>query len=293
MKTLLSIIIVNWNVRDYLRDCLHSLMKHATDTSFEIIVVDNASTDDSVNMVRREFPHVRVIALTSNTGFAAANNRGVEIAQGKYLLFLNPDTEVVQGSLLQLINYFEHNPGVGIVAPCIKNSDGSFQEGSIRRTPTVGSQILVLSKLSRYLKNMKALQRYYAHDFNPNTTQEVEQVMGAALMISCQYFLELGKFDERFFLWFEEVDLCTRVRKGGRSIMFLASAHVIHHGGRSFMQSLPLVKQRIFNKSVLLYFKKHNSSFAVMALSVMVPFNVLVTFLQQIVTRHAKQTHNI
>jgi N-acetylglucosaminyl-diphospho-decaprenol L-rhamnosyltransferase len=282
-----SIIIVSWNVRDYLRNCLASIPKTTGSYTVEIIVVDNGSHDGSAEMVQREFPAVTVLSQ-SNRGFARANNAGISKAKGRYIFILNPDTEVKGDALATLIRYMDEHTDRALVAPQVVNSDGSFQEGSVRRDPTLASQIIILLKLQHAIAKNQILQHYYATDFKPETEQQIEQAMGAALFIRKSVLDKVGAFDEGFFLWFEEVDLCKRFRNAGEQIWYVPQARIMHHGGMSFAQELPLAKQRLYNRSALHYFSKHYGLRGFLLVALTIPFNMLLVFLFQTMKKYAK-----
>lgn len=282
-----SIIIVSWNVRDLLRKCLASLYQNQGAVSMEVIVVDNHSSDGTVAMIEREFPRVRVMALIRNIGFARANNRALPEASGRYVMLLNPDTEVLGDALDTLSRYLDDHPEVAVVAPQIINPDQSFQVGSVRRNPTLGSQLLIMLKLQHLLKHARVLQEYYCTDFKPDQEQAVDQVMGAALCIRSSFLQRVGFFDEKFFLWFEEVDLCRRIRRAGGEIRYYPHARVIHHGGQSFKLTLPLAKQQIYNRSAVYYFYKHHGLLAALLLAATIPFNMTAMALYQTFRKHA------
>ncbi len=252
----LSVIIVSWNVRELLARCLTSLAETKQDIQFEIIVVDNASADQSAAMVRERFSHVTVIENQDNLGFGKANNIGVQQASGKFVLFLNDDTEVFDHTLDACVAYMQTHETVGVLGCSIKNPDGS-QQPSVRSAPTLYSQLVVLSKVYNFFPQL--LRQYRMLGFDYTTTQPVDEVMGAFFMMPRQLFDELGGFDEHFFVWFEETDLATRVRAAGKSVVYFADAHIIHARGASFAQHKTVAKQRMFNTSMVYYFKKHAS----------------------------------
>lgn len=284
-----SIIIVNWNVREYLRACLRSLPQQHPKYRIEVIVVDNGSTDGSQPMLEGEFPWVTTVALGENRGFAHANNVGIARATGRYIFILNPDTEIVGDALGGLISWMDMHPEQDMCVPQIVNADGSFQKGSVRRDPMLLTQLLILAKLQYIFAWLPQFRRYYAYDFDPSKEQEVEQAMGAALFIRREAIQRIGCFDEGYFLWFEEVDLCKRVRVAGKSIWYIPSAQVKHHGGKSFEQRMPLAKQRIYNASVSRYFAKYHSRFAGRAIRLIVPLNLLLVYFYQLLRPHGRK----
>lgn len=252
----LSIIIVNWNTKDYLKKCLESISHAQKDILFEVIVVDNHSSDSSGAMVAREFPDVHLISNNYNAGFARANNQALKQAQGKYFLLLNSDTQVKLDTIKKAVNFIELHPQAGIVGGKILNPDGSLQP-SVRNFPTLASQLLILLKLHNFFPKFSPLKKYFTWDFDYNKEQEVDQIMGAFFMIRRECLEKVGFFDERFWLWFEEVDYCQRAKKKEWKVVYTPSFEIIHAQGQSFAQLKALKEQYIFNKSLLYYFKKH------------------------------------
>lgn len=240
----LSIIIVNWNVSDLLQRCLSSIETYSLATPYEVIVIDNASQDGSEDMVRENFPTVNYIQNTENRGFATACNQGITIAQGEQILFLNPDTRLQEGSLSQLTSFLDTHPQAGLVAPQLIHDDGSIQP-SVRTFPTIGTA----------LRSFFHLPQKKDKSFSELT--EVQQPMGACLLVRRRVLGRIGFFDETFFLWFEEVDLCKRIYDAGYTIYYLPSAWVTHVGGTSFKQKKTMDKQKIFYNSFAYYLKKH------------------------------------
>ncbi|MDP2656213.1 MAG: glycosyltransferase [bacterium] len=269
----LSIVIASWNVREHLRYCLASLFAYPSKESLEVIVVDNASSDGSVDMVRQEFPQVNLIANEENKGFSTANNQGIRHAKGEYILVLNDDTQIKSETLDALIAYLDTHPDVGVVGPKILNPDGSIQP-SVRRLPTFWSQLLfVFSKLA-------IVQRYFWHDFDYEKEQEVPQIMGACMMIRASVLEKVGLFDEKFFVWFEEVDLCARIKESDNRVMYTPSAEIIHEGGSSFAQYPSLSRFRNYSASCKTYMYKHKGFFAWLVLAIMYPVGFVFVWLK-------------
>ncbi len=273
----ISIIIVNWKVRLLLKKCLDSILKYKDDLDIEIFVIDNDSKDGSPKMITTNYPEVNMIALKSNYGFAKANNLGLKRAKGKYLLLLNPDTEITKDFFKKVIKYLDKHTDIGILGPQILNPDKSKQD-SVRRFPTFFSQILVLLKLKNILSNNKFLTHYLHKSFDYNKIQKVDQVMGAAFFIRRSVLDKIGLLDENFFIWFEEVDYCQRASKVGFIIKYFPKVSVIHYGGSSFNKQLAFKNQIIFNKSLLRYFKKHKSFIEYLFLLFLIPLNLFLTY---------------
>jgi len=255
-KPRISIIIVSWNVADFLRECLQSILKQPSDVSFEVIVVDNASTDATVELVRKEFPGVILIANDTNFGFAAANNQGILRASGEYLLLLNPDTQVLNNCLAMCLKIMAENHHIGILGCKHLNPDRTLQP-SVRRLPRLVDQLLVATKLAKLLGNTQTIRRYYAKDFDYKKEQSAEQVAGSFLMFRRELLDEIGLLDEGFFIWFEEVDFCKRALDAGWEVWYTPRASIIHHGGQSFGQEVKWRNQLRFLASMSKYFQKH------------------------------------
>jgi N-acetylglucosaminyl-diphospho-decaprenol L-rhamnosyltransferase len=250
----LSIIIVNWNVRDLLRRCLESIAASGELWSLEVIVVDNASGDGSVEMVRREFPWVHLIASSVNLGFTGGNNLGLADSRGRYLLLLNPDAELVGDSLSQMLAYMEAHPDVGALGPKLLYPDGRVQS-SRRRFPTLQTMFLESTILQQWRPRNETLQRYYVLDRPDDVTQEVDWLVGACLLIRRRALEEVGPLDERFFMYFEELDWCRRCREHGWQVVYLPTAEVIHHEGGSSGQVVA-ARHLHFQSSKLYYTRK-------------------------------------
>jgi len=259
----LSVIIVNWNVRDLLRRCLHSILANLPACQLEIIVVDNGSTDGSPEMVRTEFPQVHLMANPDNRGFTAANNQGLAVARGRYVLLLNPDTEVVGDALETLVAFADAHPDVGVVGPQLLNPDGTVQS-SRRRFPTLATALLESTWLQPYAPR-RLLARYYVLDRPDDEVQDVDWVTGAALMARREAVEQVGPLDEGFFMYSEELDWCRRFRAAGWRVIYLPTARIIHHEGKSSEQVLP-ARHIHFQTSKIRYFRKYHGPAAAEAL---------------------------
>ena len=232
---ILSVIIVSWNVHHLLKQSLESIYSSWGETpDLEVIVVDNASSDESVAMVHNFFPNVNLIPNDQNLGYPAGCNQGLAAAAGKYLLVLNPDTEIVNDALNTLVRYMDAHPEVGMTGPLLTYPDGSHQS-SRRRFPTLPVLFLESTWLQK-LAPRSILKRYYMQDIAKSTTQQVDWITGAAMLIRREVWLQVGGFDEGFFMYSEELDWCRRIKKNGWLIMYIPQATVIHHEGKSSEQ---------------------------------------------------------
>lgn len=262
----LSIVTLNWKVAPLVAELLESVARETKGISYEILVADNGSKDGVEGVVeafRRKHPHVALtfLAHPRNLGFAAGNNPAIRLAKGRYVVLLNPDTRVRHGALQKMVAWLDAHPEVGVAGPKLLNPDGSVQ-ASVRRDPGTLDQAMILLKLHRLARGAPPLRRYFADDFRYNEEAEVEQVMGAAFFVRREVFEKIGLLDERFFIWFEEVDFCKRARQAGWKVAYVPSAEVVHHGGASFAQAMTLAKQKLFSRSMRAYFRKHRGGLA-------------------------------
>lgn len=257
----LSVVIVSWNVRDLLRRCLHSVLGPLTpdrELSIEIIVVDNASDDGSPDMVQAEFPQVRLIANGDNRGFTAANNQGLLESTGRCLLLLNPDTEVVGDALPTMMAYMDAHPEVGALGPQLCYPDGRLQS-SRRRFPTFATALVESTVVQEWWRDNPILRRYYMADTPDDAIQSVDWVVGACLLVRREVYEQVGGLDEGFFMYSEELDWCKRIRGAGWKVVYLPTALVIHHEGKSSEQVAP-ARHIHFQSSKVRYFRKHHGA---------------------------------
>lgn len=251
----LTVAIVSWNTQALLAACLESLRHELYGLAAEVYVVDNASADGSADMVARDYPWVRLIANEDNRGFAAANNQVFEIARGEKVLLLNPDTEVKPGAIRTLMKVLDKNPSIAVVAPQLLNSDGSIQR-SCRQFPTFTAMFYELLGLSKLFPNDPRFGSYKMLDFEHDHAREVDQPEGACLMIRKTLLEEIGTLDEGYFMLFEEVDWCYRIKKAGMNIWFTPDAKVVHHYGQSIKQ----VKAKMIlssHRGLIRFWRKH------------------------------------
>jgi len=238
-----SIIIVTYESEKTIEKLLTSLQKTLTKGAYEVIIVDNNSQDKTLEKVKR-FSFVEVVTHNKNTGFAFACHSGAKRAKGEYLLFLNPDIMLKEDILKPVIPLFEDTT-IGVVGIKIKNFDSTIQP-SIRRFPTLISQLLIALKVPHISKRLPYLRSYYAFDFDYTKESDVDQVMGAVFFTSRTLWDSIGGFDKRFFIWFEEIDYCYQVKKLGYRVLYTPNTFVQHIGGDSFSQVSTLKKQLWF-----------------------------------------------
>lgn len=261
-----SIVIVNWNVKGLLKLCLRSIYQSLSDAAFEweVIVVDNASEDGSLQMVAREFPGVKLVANQSNLGFTKANNQGMALASGRYVLLLNPDTELTRGALATMLEYMEARHDVAALGPQLLFADGTVQS-SRRRFPTFLTGFIESTVLQRFFPEHSLLKRYYVLDRSNDEVQEVNWVVGACMLVRREAIDEVGVFDEQFFMYSEELDWCFRMEKAGWKIVYLPLARVLHYEARSSEQNV-LGRNIHFHDSKCKFFSKHHGAWKGMVL---------------------------
>ncbi len=262
MNPELSIVILNWNVAKLLAECLRALPPAAGGWwgRCEALVVDNASSDGSVEMVRRDFPGVQLRALSRNMGFSGGNNVGIRAAQGRYILLLNPDTVPLPGSIDRLASFMAAHPEVGIVGPRLLNPDGTLQS-SRRRFPSLGLALVESTPLQKWLGKLSVLRRFYMLDVPEGRTQPVDWLSGAALLCRREALSQAGLFDPGYFMFSEETDLCRRVKGAGWRVFYLPQAEIVHYGGQSTGQDVP-ARHINFNTGKVRYFRLHSGPLA-------------------------------
>jgi N-acetylglucosaminyl-diphospho-decaprenol L-rhamnosyltransferase len=229
----LSIIIVNWNSTDYLRGCLASIYRETKGITIEVVVVDNASRDDScARLIRGEFPSVVLRCSNTNLGFAQGSNLGYELSSGEILLFLNPDTEIQSDVFARMVKELESVPCTGAIGCRLLNSDGSLQTSCIQSYPTILNQLLDSEVLRNRFPTSRlwGMQPLFARAVNRAC---VDVVSGACLMVKREVFAKVGKFDDSYFMYVEDIDLCRRITGAGYTIHYMNDCEVIHHGGKS------------------------------------------------------------
>ncbi len=250
----LSIIVVTYNSRRHVRDCLESLQRTATGIHHEVVVVDNASQDGTQDIIRNEFPKVRLIANAENQGFARSNNQGISQSQGRYILLLNPDTVVLPKALAILIKEMNQSPETGLLGCRLLNADRSLQQ-------SFGYNVSFWNEAVRKI----FFNLWENHRFPPvgwvlrslhSSTREVAWVKGACMLSRRQALLDAKLMDEAFFLYLEDADLCRRIRQLGWQVRYTPKAEVIHFGGGS-VRSNPERSALEYRRSQLHYFKKH------------------------------------
>jgi len=227
----LSIIITHFRTKGLLKYCLRSIRAAQISIPYEVIVVDNDSRDGSVEMMIKDFPEVRCLANLVNLGFGRANNLGMTQAQGKYFLILNPDTCVIPGSIERVINYMESHPETGVAGARLLNPDRTVQVSAYRfakaHTPIIRRSFLKRLKFGR-----RETDRFTMSDWDRGDTRPVDWVQGSFMCMRADRLAEVGGFDDRFFMYFEDMDLCRRFALAGYPVVYLHDAPFIHYHRR-------------------------------------------------------------
>lgn len=261
----LSIIIVSWKVKEKLRANLEALFNSQGDFSYEVFVVDNNSDDESVEMIKEEFPKVKLIANTENIGFAKANNQAIKQCIGNYILLLNPDMLVNSNTLIKAVTWAKNNQQAAVSSFRLVNDKGETIK-HVRRFPSLFDQLMVILKIPHFLPLV--LSRYLFANFNYDKEARVDSVRGAFFLINKKVWTEISRqelplLDERYFIWFEEVDFCKQVYQNGGEVWYSPAATCLDYVGASFGQVAINTKQKYFEESMLKYFKKWKEKYQV------------------------------
>jgi GT2 family glycosyltransferase len=270
----ISVVIVGWNAKHYLGLCLESLAKAPPRRSMEVLVVDNASTDDSAEMVEAKFPWVKLIKSSENLGFAKGNNVAIRQCQGRYVALVNPDVIVFPGCLDVLADFLDENPKVGNVGPRVLNPDMSMQS-TCRRFPTLWNNFCSATGLSARFKNSRFFAGEHMFYFPHDRTLAVDVLVGCFSMIRREALDAVGLLDEGLFMYGDDVDWCRRARNAGWQVVFYPGGQAIHDRGK-ITAPYPVRFAVAQQKSVLYYWSKHHSFFGVMGIrSIMLFHHVL------------------
>lgn len=256
----LSIIIVNWNAKEYLAKCLQSIINTTRSLSYEIIVVDNHSSDGSVRLIAERFPQVKVIESSENVGFSRANNIGIKESRGRYIYCVNSDIEVLSDSIGTLHHFMEQHPETGMLGPRVLNADRTIQL-SCRRIPTLWNLLCVAVYFNAVFPDSFVFPDLYMQRWHYNALSDVSVLSGCFMVMRRKAIDEVGAFDERFFFYGEDVDICTRFARSPWHVKFLPDAEVVHYGGAS-SAAAPVRYFIEMQRADLMYWSKHHSRFS-------------------------------
>jgi len=273
----ISVIIVNWNTKNLLEQCLESLTSSLHSRSIEIIVVDNASSDGSVEMVEHCFPDVKLIRNHENLGFSKANNLGIQQSSGRYVSLVNSDVRVLPGCLDALADHLDHNSAVGNVGPRVLNSDLTLQS-SCRHFPTLWNNICSATGLAAAFKSSRFFSGEHMLFFPHDRVMAVDVLVGCFWMVRRDVFRDIGMLDESFFMYGEDVDWCRRCWNANWQIVFVPTAQAIHYrGGSSGTQVVRLAVAQ--QDSIVHYWSKHKSVFGVLGIKAIFLFRHAIRYL--------------
>lgn len=279
----LSIVIVNWNGKELLEKCLASIFGNNPPISYEVFVVDNGSSDGSVPMVEEEFPHVQLIKNDQNLGFARANNQAIRKSQGRYILLLNNDIEVLSGALEGMVEFMDGNPSAGACCGKLFFPDMTHQVGfNVVRFPRLVNAFVQYLWIDRFWPSNPFTKRFLMMGEDYNKVLSVDQPAGACLMVRKEVVDTVGLLDEEFFILFDDVDWCWRIKKAGWKIYFLPHCHFLHHWGASFKRWLRDDLWLTYTDSLDYYYRKNRGGVAFFLLRAIVTINSLVKCLRLI-----------
>lgn len=251
----ISVVILNYNVRFFLEQCVISVEKALQNIEGEIIVVDNNSPDDSCAMMKQRFPHIKLIENKENSGFPKGNNIGVAEAKGEYLCILNPDTVVAEDTFEKLLAFTKTKTDLGIVGCKLVDGTGHFLPESKRGVPTPFVAITKMSGIYKLFPKIAAFGKYYAQHLSENQTGKVEVLVGAFMFMKLDFYRELGGFDEAFFMYGEDIDLSYRSIKSGKTNYYFPETSIIHYKGESTVKDIKYLQS--FKSAMELFYKKH------------------------------------
>ncbi|WKZ24616.1 MAG: glycosyltransferase family 2 protein [Patescibacteria group bacterium] len=269
-----SIVIVSYNSRVQLPANLASLKESVGELDYEIIVVDNASIDSTKDFLARDWPEVKLVANQENLGFAKASNIGIKIAKGDNIILLNPDMKVFPETLIDLKNWLKNNDQADVVGVKLLNEEDKLVS-QVRRFPTFFDQLMIILKIPHLVPSV--LNRYLCAGFDYNQDRVVDSLRGSFFVLPKRTLEKYGLLDERYFLWFEEVDYCRTVKEGGGQVWYTSSVKAIDYVGQSFNRLPRLKAQKYFKDSQLTYFKKWQPGWRVWLLKLAWFFGLLLT----------------
>lgn len=252
----LSILIVNYNTCQLTVDCLHSVMASKTEYDYEVIVIDNNSKDESVETIRSLFPQVTLITNSDNVGFAKANNQGMNIAQGRYILLLNSDTIVLEDTLQTMLDFMDLNPMTGASGCKVILPDGSLDKACKRGFPTPSASFYYAFGLSKLFPSKPKFNQYQLGYLDPDQEYPVDCLVGAFMMVRRETIEQVGGLDEQFFMYGEDIDWCYRIKEAGWGIHYYPLTHIIHlKGGSARRRPVKIIYE--FHRAMILFHRKH------------------------------------
>jgi len=292
----ISLAIVTWNSKEHLMRCLSSIRDNVKTIGYEVVVVDNGSTDESDEMVASDYPEVRLVRNGANLGFTKGINQAIKLCEGDFVLILNDDIVVLPGAVELMLKKMKSSPDISVLACGLLNSDGTPQH-FCRRFPTITTALFQNTFLQRLFPENKVLRDLYMKDWPHNDFREVDQPPGCCLMVRGDVIKKAGLFDESMFLFFSDVDWCLRVKKAGFKIFFTPEANVIHyHGVATKKISDPGL---IWHKDRFYYYRKHHGLFSVAVIKLELAADFLLRTIEMLIynllgkTPFKETAHNV
>lgn len=279
-----SILILNYNTCQLTMDCIYSVLASETEYRYEIILIDNHSSDASVEVLSRTFPSLRLIANTENVGFAKANNQGIRASQGRYVLLLNSDTEVRADTLQTMIAYMDARPHIGASGCKVLLADGSLDKACKRGLPTPSASFYYMFGFSRLFPDNPKYNQYQLGFLDPDEEHPVDCLVGAFMLVRSETIREVGMLDERFFMYGEDLDWCYRIKQAGWAIRYYPRTFILHYKGASSSdRSLKLIYE--FHRAMVVFYRKHYREKYAWPVNGFIYMGILVKFMLALIQR--------
>ncbi len=281
----LSVVTVTWNSEKQIARQIRSVFSGCKTISCEEIVSDSGSTDSTVDIIKTQFPEITIFDNKKNIGFGAGNNQGLAASTGEFVLFLNPDMKVEPRSLDTIIDWMKKHPDVGIVSPKLIDQHGNINsEAMPRRFPKLWEQIALILKIPHIFPRL--LDSYHMKDLDAEKEQEVDSVRGSFMLMRREFIDKLGwAFDPRYFIWYEDVDICREAKRHGYKVMYTPIIFCVDYVGQSFKKRKTLWKQKQFTKSMIIYFKKWEPWYKWMWIALFRPFGIAMAWANDLLVR--------
>ncbi len=281
-----SVITVTWNAKEHIKQQIESVILGCKNVTFEEIVVDNGSKDNTVEIVKKKFPSIHLIENEKNEGFGAANNKAVKIAKGRYVIFLNPDMQVLPGTIDTIVQWMDEHSDVGIASPKLLDQHGNLNvDASPRRFPRLFEQLALILKIPHFLPSI--LDKYHMLGFDSDVEQDVDSVRGSFMIMRRELIDTLGwAFDPRFYIWYEDVDICREARRNNYRVVYTPVISAIDYVGQSFKKQKTLWKQKQFTKSMLIYYKKWEPAYKWIWIALLRPVGIALAWTHDTLKRY-------
>jgi len=270
----LSIVIVNWNTREFLSRCLKAVYDTTSHLDFQVIVVDNGSTDGSQEMVQQAFPDVHLIANQENLGFAGANNQAIRHSQGRYVLLLNSDAFVGENTIEQMVAFMDAHPEAGMAGCKLRYEDGRLQP-SCYSFPSLLTELWIATQLDKLFPKSPVFGKYRMTFWGYDNVRQVDVILGAFMLVRSTAITQVGLMDERYFMYSEEVDWCYRFKEKGWKIYFNPGVEAVHVGGGTTRQVRAEMLVQMY-RSRIDFFRKYHGRLQAMLLKLIIAFNCLL-----------------